>query len=81
MGYENILFHSLRHSFTTNMYDAGMDMRELQMWLGHSSISTTMDLYLHFLEKRIKESAKILENAMKKGETEIIEANDEEDKK
>lgn len=38
-------------------------------------------LYLHFLEKRIKESAKILENAMKKGETEIIEANDEEDKK
>ena len=48
-------------------------MKELQMWLGHSSISTTMDLYLHFLEKRIKESAKILENAMKKGETEIIE--------
>ena len=81
LGYDDVHFHCLRHSFATNMYDAGMDMKELQMWLGHSSISTTMDLYLHFLEKRIKESAKILENAMKKGETEIIETNDEKDKK
>ena len=81
LGYDDVHFHCLRHSFATNMYDAGMDMKELQMWLGHSSISTTMDLYLHFLEKRIKESAKILENAMKKGETEIIETNDEKDRK
>ena len=81
LGYDDVHFHCLRHSFATNMYDEGMDMKELQMWLGHSSISTTMDLYLHFLEKRIKESAKILENAMKKGETEIIETNDEKDKK
>ena len=81
LGYDDVHFHCLRHSFATNMYNAGMDMKDLQMWLGHSSISTTMDLYLHFLEKRIKESAKILENAMKKGETEIIETNDEKDKK
>ena len=81
LGYDDVHFHCLRHSFATNMYDEGMDMKELQMWLGHSSISTTMDLYLHFLEKRIKESAKILENAMKKGEIEIIETNDEKDKK
>ena len=52
------------------MYDAGMDMKDLQKWLGHSVLSTTMDLYVHFLEKRIKESAKILENAMRKGEIE-----------
>ena len=70
MGYEDIHFHCLRHSFATNMYDAGMDMKDLQKWLGHSVLSTTMDLYVHFLEKRIKESAKILENAMRKGEIE-----------
>lgn len=77
-GYDDIHFHCLRHSFATNMYDEGMDMKELQVWLGHSSISTTMDIYLHFLEKKMKESAKILENAMKngKGEKEEIENND-----
>ena len=76
-GYDDIHFHCLRHSFATNMYDEGMDMKELQVWLGHSSISTTMDIYLHFLEKKMKESAKILENAMKngKGEKEEIENN------
>lgn len=64
LGYSDIHFHCLRHSFATNMYDAGMDMKELQMWLGHSSISTTMDLYLHFLQKRIKESARIISEAI-----------------
>ena len=75
LGYNDIHFHCLRHSFATNMYDAGMDMKELQMWLGHSSISTTMDLYLHFLEKRLRESAKILEKAIKEGEKEELEKN------
>ena len=81
LGYEDIHFHCLRHSFATNMYNAGMDMKDLQNWLGHSVLSTTMDLYVHFLEKRIKESAKILENTMKKGEKETIEKNDEKGKK
>lgn len=81
LGYDDIDFHCLRHSFATNMYDAGMDMKDIQNWLGHSVLSTTMDLYVHFLEKRIKESAKILENAMKKGGIEIIENNNEKDKK
>lgn len=75
LGYEDIHFHCLRHSFATNMYSEGMDMKDLQKWLGHSTLSTTMDLYVHFLEKRIKESAKILENAMKKGEKERLENN------
>ena len=81
LGYDDVHFHCLRHSFATNMYDEGMDMNDIKDWLGHSVLSTTMNLYVHFLEKRIKESAKILENAMKKGETEIIETNDEKDKK
>ncbi|WP_294064438.1 tyrosine-type recombinase/integrase [uncultured Fusobacterium sp.] len=78
LGYEDVHFHCLRHSFATNMYNAGMDMKDIQKWLGHSALSTTMDLYVHFFEKRIKESAKILENAMKngKGEKEEIENND-----
>ncbi|WP_300392179.1 tyrosine-type recombinase/integrase [Fusobacterium sp.] len=66
LGFEDIHFHCLRHSFSTNMYNGGMDMKELQAWLGHSSISTTMDTYSHLLDKKIKKSVKIVEEVMKK---------------
>ena len=78
LGYENIHFHCLRHSFSTNMYNGGMDMKELQAWLGHSSISTTMDTYSHLLDKKIKKSAKIVEEVMKKKDD---ESNIDENKK
>ena len=78
LGYENIHFHCLRHSFSTNMYNGGMDMKELQAWLGHSSISTTMDTYSHLLDKKIKKSAKIVEEVMKKKDD---ESNTDENKK
>lgn len=70
LGYEDVHFHCLRHSFSTNMYNRGMDMKELQVWLGHSSISTTMDTYSHLLDKKIKKSAKIVEEVMKKKDDE-----------
>ena len=50
LGYEDVHFHCLRHSFSTNMYNGGMDMKELQAWLGHSSTSTTSDTYSHLIE-------------------------------
>ena len=78
LGYKNVHFHCLRHSFSTNMYNGGMDMKELQAWLGHSSISTTMDTYSHLLDKKIKKSAKIVEEVMKKKDD---ESNTDENKK
>lgn len=70
LEYEDIHFHCLRHSFSTNMYNGGMDMKELQAWLGHSSISTTMDTYSHLLDKKIKKSARVIEEVMKKKDDE-----------
>ena len=39
--------HSLRHTFATIMHDEGMDLKDLQMWLGHASIKMTADTYVH----------------------------------
>lgn len=43
---ENITFHSLRHSFSTNFIKAGGDPFVLKSMLGHSSMNTT-SIYIH----------------------------------
>lgn len=40
-------FHSLRHSFATLGIQKGVDYRSLSEILGHSSVTTTLNIYVH----------------------------------
>ncbi len=40
-------FHALRHSFATRCIQSGCDCKTVSALLGHSSISTTLNLYVH----------------------------------
>lgn len=50
----SIRFHDLRHTCASLLVAAGIPMKMIQEWLGHSVFQTTANLYSH-LEQRAKE--------------------------
>jgi site-specific recombinase XerD len=48
--------HTLRHTFATQLYQSGVDIRKLQKMLGHSDISTTT-IYTQVDEKDLQQVA------------------------
>ena len=55
-GITDIRFHDLRHTFATLLIESDVSMKLVQELLGHSTISTSMDIYAHVSERK-KEQA------------------------
>ncbi|MCD8032054.1 MAG: site-specific integrase [Bacteroides sp.] len=47
LGMPELKFHGLRHSFATRCIESNCDYKTVSVILGHSSISTTLNLYVH----------------------------------
>lgn len=47
--------HVLRHTYATRCFEAGMDIKEVQRLLGHSSMQVTMEIYTHYCEASRRE--------------------------
>ena len=60
----HISAHILRHTACTRMAEAGIDPKTLQYIMGHSDISTTMDIYNHVDSVRVQNEMKKFENVM-----------------
>ena len=41
--------HTLRHSYATHLFEAGVSLKNIQKYLGHSSLQTTL-VYIHITE-------------------------------
>lgn len=46
-GLRHIRLHDLRHSTASYLNKLGFTPKEIQVWLGHSDIKTTMNIYTH----------------------------------
>ena len=57
-GIERVTMHTLRHTFATRCIESGMKPKTLQKILGHSTISMTMDLYVHVTDNEKEKEMK-----------------------
>ncbi len=61
---EGFHFHTLRHTYTTNLLSNGAQPKDVQELLGHSDVSTTMNVYAHATREAKRESAKLLDKVV-----------------
>ena len=57
-------YHCLRHMFATNSLQAGFDVKTLSEVLGHASVETTLNRYVHTSMERKKACMSLLESIM-----------------
>lgn len=61
---KKVSVHSLRHAYATHLLEAGVSLRQIQEWLGHSSPSTTT-IYAHLTKQSTQSSAAVVCDLMR----------------
>jgi len=61
---KRVSVHTLRHSYATHLLEAGVNIRRIQQYLGHSSLNTTM-VYLHLTTQGHERAYGIIDELMK----------------
>ena len=49
--------HTLRHTCASLLFDSGLNVKQVQAWLGHHKASFTLDVYVHLLSDELPEAA------------------------
>lgn len=52
--------HDLRHTCASLLRAQGADLKDIQTWLGHSSVAVTADIYTHLFPERLDELGVLL---------------------
>ena len=50
-------WHHLRHVAASNWLNDGIDLKRLQVWIGHENIQLTIDVYGHLMADAKKDAA------------------------
>ena len=61
-GIKRFCMHALRHTYATRAIESGMPPKVLQKLLGHKSIKTTMDRYVHVTDDSMTSAVRQFES-------------------
>jgi integrase len=59
---DRLRLHQARHTYASFMIAAGVNAKALSVFMGHSSIKVTFDLYGHLMPGTEAEAAALLDN-------------------
>lgn len=57
---DNLTPHMFRHTYATILYNAGVDVKSAQRFLGHADINMTLKIYTHLSEQKEQEAIALL---------------------
>ena len=58
-GIKRFCMHALRHTYATRAIERGVPPKVLQQLLGHASIKTTMDRYVHVTDESLEKAVQL----------------------
>ena len=64
---KRVSIHTLRHSYATHLLEAGVSLKIIQKYLGHSSLQTTM-VYLHLTDSAEVNAREKIEQIFRRSE-------------
>ena len=71
---KNLTPHMFRHTYATIVYNAGVDVKSAQRFLGHADINVTLKIYTHLSEQKEHEEINALNRHL--GKNAVLLKND-----
>ena len=63
-GCEHVPFRAMRHTFASNAFHYGMDVKTLASTIGHENVETALNVYAHSSERMKRNAAKKIDETI-----------------
>jgi integrase len=60
IGCEWVNLHTMRHTYASKLFRKKIDIKIISKLLGHKDVSTTYDIYVHFIDNVVEDSVQVL---------------------